>query len=158
MTSLAHDLRCPLMSGSTDAELAELHGVRAQDVRALRDQMHRDALSAEVEAIAREIGRVLGSAAPVDVIVTRAMRAALRRAQRHARAQEVGDRHSVGGAVVSESCARRSAGGDLSGARGPAGSPHREVRDGARSARAPGNARRAKATGRPGTPGTLSRL
>lgn len=53
--SLLADLRCPIMSGSTDAELAMLHRCSVRYVRALRDEMQRDALAAEVVALAEQI-------------------------------------------------------------------------------------------------------
>ena len=130
MSALAHDLRCPLMSGCTDEELAADHGVTARHVRELRDQMAHDALSADVLATAREIARLTGSAAPLDVIVRRAMRAALRATQRAT--QDAGTRHSVGGAKGrSVRTQKRTEGTSGIGNRGGA---RREARAGARVA------------------------
>lgn len=72
-------IRHPLWSSASDEELARDHGVSAQQVRELRDQIDRDVLCVEVLSYAREIsaahpGYTLGE------IIRLTMRAAARRA------------------------------------------------------------------------------
>lgn len=72
-------IRHPLWSSAPDEELARDHGVTAQEVRELRDQIDRDVLCVEVLSYAREIsaahpGYTLGE------IIRLTMRAAARRA------------------------------------------------------------------------------
>jgi len=88
MAALRRDLGCPIMSGASDEELAADHGVPAQLVRELRDQMEMDALSAELLAEAREIARLSGSGEPLSVILLKALVWARQRTERAVRRRE----------------------------------------------------------------------
>lgn len=79
MTPLRRDLRHPLWATAPDEELARMHGVSSREVRELRDEMERDALSAEVLGYARHIAALTGCADPLGVIVRRCMRGTVRR-------------------------------------------------------------------------------
>ena len=105
MAALRRDLGCPIMSGASDDELAADHGVPAQLVRELRDQMEMDTLSADMLAEAREIARLSGSGEPLGAILLKALvwarqrteRAVRRREGRQARSDTMtGPGHSVG--------------------------------------------------------------
>ncbi len=87
---LLRDLRCPLLSGCADEELARAHDVTPDDVAAARRMLHWWAESARVRELAIELARELGTLEPLETVITLALEATLADLRRPAREAQRG--------------------------------------------------------------------
>lgn len=72
----------PIWSTASDAEIGEKHGLAAETVREMRDQLRRDVLTLDVLWLALELQAVSGWKGSRDELIKTALRSCIKRARR----------------------------------------------------------------------------
>lgn len=73
VSSLIWDLRCPILGGASDEELARDHDLTPEAVAAVRKRLLRDVLTAEVMAAAQYLAELRGWGESCEDVIMNAL-------------------------------------------------------------------------------------